>query len=47
MPRLMEPWGYYEAGRGRHGYLSPCGDTKYATDQVDAVLKQRMFPGTW
>jgi hypothetical protein len=40
-------WAYHEAGRGRHGYLSPCGDTKHAADQVDAVLKHRMFPSTW
>ncbi|MEU5990582.1 hypothetical protein ABZ806_16560 [Spirillospora sp. NPDC047418] len=40
-------WAYYEAGRGRHGYLSPCGDTKHAADQVDALLKHRMFPSTW
>ncbi|TDC03016.1 hypothetical protein E1284_38860 [Actinomadura bangladeshensis] len=40
-------WAYYEAGRGRHGHLSPCGDTKYAADQVDALLKHRMFPSTW
>ncbi|TDD79723.1 hypothetical protein E1293_22455 [Actinomadura darangshiensis] len=40
-------WAYYEAGRGRHGHLSPCGDTKHAADQVDAVLKHRMFPSTW
>ncbi|TMQ97831.1 hypothetical protein ETD83_19770 [Actinomadura soli] len=40
-------WGYYEAARGRHGYLSPCGDTKHATEQVDALLRHRMFPATW
>lgn len=40
-------WGYYEAGRGRRGYLSPCGDTKHAADQVDALLKHRMYPSTW
>jgi hypothetical protein len=40
-------WGYYEAGRERHGYLSPCGDTKHAAEQVDAPLKHRMFPATW
>ncbi|MFA1550879.1 hypothetical protein [Actinomadura chokoriensis] len=40
-------WAYYEAGRGRRGYLSPCGDTKHAADQVDALLKHRMFPSTW
>ncbi|MFG2085204.1 MULTISPECIES: hypothetical protein [unclassified Spirillospora] len=40
-------WAYHEAGRGGHGYLCPCGDTKYAADQIDAVLKHRMFPTTW
>ncbi|TMR00003.1 hypothetical protein ETD83_17705 [Actinomadura soli] len=40
-------WGYYEAGRGRHGYLSPCGDTKHAAEQLDGLLKHRMFPSTW
>ncbi|TDD80777.1 hypothetical protein [Actinomadura rubrisoli] len=40
-------WGYYEAGRGRRGYLSPCGDAKTAADQVDGILKRRMFPSTW
>ncbi|WP_433228765.1 hypothetical protein [Actinomadura formosensis] len=40
-------WAYYDAGRGRHGYLCPCGDTKQAADQVDALLKHRMFPSTW
>ena len=35
------------AGRGRHGYLCPCGDTQRAAEQVDAVLKHRMFPSTW
>ncbi|MFD0902195.1 hypothetical protein [Actinomadura sediminis] len=40
-------WGYYEATRGRHGYLSPCGDSKTAAEQVDSILKHRMFPGSW
>lgn len=40
-------WAYYETGRGRHGHLSPCGDTERAADQVDALLKHRMFPSTW
>ncbi|GAA0589675.1 hypothetical protein [Actinomadura livida] len=40
-------WAYYDAGRGRRGYLSPCGDTKRAADHVDALLKHRMFPSTW
>ncbi|WP_146877407.1 hypothetical protein [Actinomadura madurae] len=38
---------YHEAGRGRHGYLCPCGDVKDAAEQVDSVLKHRMFPSTW
>ncbi|WP_243723190.1 hypothetical protein [Actinomadura sp. 7K507] len=40
-------WAYHEAGRGRRGYLAPCGDTKYAAEQVDAILKHHMFPDTW
>ncbi|TMR03426.1 hypothetical protein ETD83_10515 [Actinomadura soli] len=40
-------WAYYEAGRGRHGYLCPCGDAKQAADEVDGLLKHRMFPSTW
>jgi hypothetical protein len=40
-------WAYYEAGHGRHGYLSPCGDAEHAAEQVDALLKHRMFPSTW
>lgn len=40
-------WAYHQAGRGRHGYLAPCGDTKYAADQVDGLLKHRMYPATW
>jgi hypothetical protein len=40
-------WGYHQAGRGRHGYLAPCGDAKYAADQVDGLLKHRMYPATW
>ncbi|MFB4305264.1 hypothetical protein [Actinomadura sp. GTD37] len=40
-------WAYYEAGSRRCGHLSPCGDTKHAADQVDALLKHRMFPATW
>ena len=40
-------WGYHVAERGRRGYLSPCGDAIAAADQVDALLKHRMFPGTW
>lgn len=40
-------WAYYEAGRGACGYLSPCDDLKHAADQVDGLLKHRMFPSTW
>ncbi|GGU97062.1 hypothetical protein GCM10010182_11480 [Actinomadura cremea] len=40
-------WGYYEAARGRRGYLSPCGDSQEAAEQVDSLLKHRMFPGSW
>ncbi len=40
-------WGYYEAGRGRHGYLCPCDDVEHAAGQVDALLRHRMFPSTW
>ena len=40
-------WGYHAAERGRRGYLAPCGDAIAAADQVDALLKPRMFPGTW
>lgn len=40
-------WAYHAAERGRRGYLAPCGDAKAAADQVDALLKHRMFPGTW
>ncbi|MEO3828238.1 hypothetical protein [Actinomadura sp. B10D3] len=40
-------WGYHVAERGRCGYLAPCGDAKAAADQVEALLRHRMFPGTW
>ncbi|TDB85144.1 hypothetical protein E1264_22155 [Actinomadura sp. KC216] len=40
-------WAYYEAGRGRYGYLCPCGDPKQVADQVDGLLRHRMFPSTW
>ncbi|WP_149259308.1 hypothetical protein [Actinomadura sp. K4S16] len=40
-------WAYFEVGRGKHGYLSPCGDTERAAGEVDALLKHRMFPSTW
>ncbi|MFA1554303.1 hypothetical protein [Actinomadura chokoriensis] len=40
-------WGYYEALRGRQGYLCPCGDAKSAAEHIDLFLKHQMFPGTW
>lgn len=40
-------WGYHQAGRGRHGYFAPCGDAKCAADQIDGLLKHRMYPATW
>lgn len=38
-------WAYYEARRGRHGYLFPCGDVLAAAEQVDKLLKHKMYPG--
>jgi hypothetical protein len=38
-------WAYHEAQRGRYGYLSPCGDVKAAAEEIDKLLKQRMYPG--
>ncbi|TDD79644.1 hypothetical protein E1293_22805 [Actinomadura darangshiensis] len=40
-------WAYHDAKRGRAGYLAPCGDAKAAAEQVDLLLKRRMFPSTW
>ncbi|MEU8799329.1 hypothetical protein [Spirillospora sp. NPDC048819] len=40
-------WAYYQAQRGRFGYLFPCGDVKAAAEQVDLLLKHRMYPSTW
>ncbi|WP_207936503.1 hypothetical protein [Actinomadura sp. KC216] len=43
-------WGYFEAGKGRGGFLSPCGDAKAAAERLDRLLKYRMFPNiewTW
>jgi hypothetical protein len=40
-------WGYRQAGRGWHAYLVPCGDAKHAADQIDGLLKHRMYPATW
>ncbi|WP_344900218.1 hypothetical protein [Actinomadura meridiana] len=38
-------WAYHEAQRGRHGYLSPCGDAKAAAKEIDRLLKHKMYPG--
>lgn len=40
-------WAYYEAQRGRAGYLAACGDAGTAAEVVGRHLKRRMFPGTW
>ncbi|MGH3241538.1 MAG: hypothetical protein ACRDNL_14285 [Spirillospora sp.] len=40
-------WAYYQAQRGRFGYLFPCGDVKSAAEQIDLLLKHRMYPATW
>ncbi|MEU9841929.1 hypothetical protein AB0C69_22195 [Actinomadura sp. NPDC048032] len=40
-------WAYHRAQRGRFGYLVPCGDVEAAAEQVDLLLKHRMFPPTW
>lgn len=40
-------WGYYEARRGRGGFLFPCGDAKSAAETIDRLLKHKMFPGPW
>ncbi|MFI0485422.1 hypothetical protein [Actinomadura sp. 9N215] len=37
-------WAYFEAGKGRAGFLFPCGDAKSAADRLDRLLKYRMFP---
>lgn len=36
-------WGYFEAGNGRAGFVSPCGDVKAAAEALDLLLKYRMF----
>ncbi|MFB4307179.1 hypothetical protein [Actinomadura sp. GTD37] len=28
-------------------YLAPCGDAKAAAEQVEDLLKHRMYPDTW
>lgn len=40
-------WAYHDVQRGRAGYLFPCGDAKAAAEQVDLLLKHRLFPSTW
>jgi len=37
-------WGYFEAGDGRAGFISPCGDAKAAAQALDALLKYRLVP---
>lgn len=37
-------WGYFEAGKGRGGFLAPCGNAEVAAERVDRLLKYRMFP---
>ncbi|WP_165964555.1 hypothetical protein [Actinomadura sp. KC216] len=37
-------WAYYEAGKGRAGFLSLCGDVESAAHRLDRLLKYRMFP---
>ncbi|WP_207936639.1 hypothetical protein [Actinomadura sp. KC216] len=39
-----EAWGYFEAGNGRTGFISPCGDVKAAAQALDVLLKHRLFP---
>ncbi|TDB83619.1 hypothetical protein E1264_27630, partial [Actinomadura sp. KC216] len=38
-------WGYFEAGDGRGGFVSPCGDVTAAAEALDLILKGRMLPG--
>ncbi|TMQ92805.1 hypothetical protein ETD83_26610 [Actinomadura soli] len=40
-------WAYHDVRRGAAGYLCPCGDAKAAAEQVDLLLKHRMYPSTW
>ncbi|MFV2172765.1 hypothetical protein ACFHW2_19950 [Actinomadura sp. LOL_016] len=37
-------WTYHESGRG---LLWTCDDAEGAAEQVDRLLKHRMFPATW
>lgn len=47
LPHAGGTWGYHVAERGRRGYLAPCGNAKAAAEQVEDLLKHRMFPSTW
>jgi hypothetical protein len=40
-------WAYYDAGRGRRGYLVSCGDALGAADHIDQMLKHQAFPDTF
>ncbi|MEU5992730.1 hypothetical protein ABZ806_27495 [Spirillospora sp. NPDC047418] len=40
-------WSYYEAKRGRAGFLADCGNAGAAAEVIANLLKRRMFPGTW
>ncbi|GAA4238331.1 hypothetical protein GCM10022254_53830 [Actinomadura meridiana] len=37
-------WAYFEAGKGRGGFLATCGDVAAAAERVDRLLKYRLFP---
>ncbi|TMQ96188.1 hypothetical protein ETD83_21715 [Actinomadura soli] len=39
-----QAWGYFEAGDGRGGFVSPCADVNAAAEALDLLLKHRMFP---
>ncbi|WP_187437692.1 hypothetical protein [Actinomadura decatromicini] len=39
-----EAWAYFEAGNGRAGFVSPCGDVEAAAKALDLILRDRMFP---
>ncbi|WP_147339330.1 hypothetical protein [Actinomadura spongiicola] len=39
-----QEWGYFEAGDGRDGFVSPCGDVKLAAEALDLLLRHRMTP---
>ncbi|RFS82084.1 hypothetical protein D0T12_27945 [Actinomadura spongiicola] len=38
-------WGYYDVRKA--AYLCPCGDARAAAEQIDLLLKGRMYPSTW